>query len=280
MIPVKQRNPFTANCKGTGELIMEAHKKGAKDIFLGVGGSATVDFGIGALHAMGLKIYKKNKEEFPKSCIVTGNDIKDITEIDFDLNKKLIPGSTVHLICDVNNPLLGPNGATYVYGRQKGAKDDDLPILESYMAKMANLLKQKTGNDISNMPKAGASGAIVAGICSCAKYQLHSGIEFVADLLGLENVIKESDAVISGEGAFDKSTLEGKTVSHVIKLAKKYNKKIIVICGVNRVDPETMKGLGIDVFDLKSRFDIDSCFKKTENCINIMFEKEIQQLLK
>jgi glycerate kinase len=278
MIPVSQRNPFTSNSKGTGELIMEAYKKGAKDIYLGVGGSATVDFGIGALHAMGLKIYKDKKEEYLNSCIVTGGDIKDITEIDFD--KKILPGSTVHLISDVNNLLLGPNGCTYVYGRQKGAKDNELPILESYMAKMADLVKIKTGKDVSNIPKVGAAGAIVAGICSCADYQLYSGIKFVADLLGLEKVVKESDAIISGEGAFDKSTLEGKTVSHVIKLAKKYNKKIIVICGVNRLDPETMKGLGIDVFDLKSRFDTDSCFKKTEECINVMFEKEIQHLLK
>ncbi len=250
-------------------------------MFLGVGGSATVDFGIGALHALGVKLYDAAGKEFkPKDAKVTGGDIKDIEDLEYGVSP-VLPGLKLHLVCDVNNPLLGPNGAVYVYGRQKGAKEHELPILESYMAKLSAIIKKKSHGkvDLDNMPKAGAAGGIVAGMTAFFDCEFHSGIRFVAELLGLEEAVKQSDAVITGEGAFDTQTLEGKTVSHVIKLAKKYGKKVIVICGKNKVDPAVTKTLGIQVFDLKSRFDLDTCFKKTAMCIEKIVHDELATAL-
>lgn len=281
MVPINERNPFITNSKGIGETILDAYTKGAREIYLGIGGSATVDFGIGAIHALGVKLYRKGGVLIGKDEILCGKDLKDIEDLEYDAKKLMLKDLKLHMVCDVNNPLLGPNGAVYVYAKQKGASDSDLPILEGYMKKFSDLLKKKSNGklNLDNIPKMGAAGAIGAGLSTFINSEFHSGIELIAELLGLEDAIKDSDAVITGEGAFDTQTLEGKTVSHVIKTAQKHNKKVIIICGVNKVPNDITEKLKIDVYDLKSRFDIDTCFNKTEDCIKEIIEKEIKPTL-
>jgi len=279
MVPIPKRNPFNTTSKGIGEVIIDSYTKGAREIYLGVGGSATVDFGIGAIHALGVPIYDQNNNKFPPSAILRGGDIRNIKDIDYRI--KVLPGLKLKMLTDVDNPLLGPNGAVYVYAKQKGATDEDLPVLESYMAKLSQMAYKKSDGRIrlDDVPKMGAAGAIGAGLSGFVPCEFYNGIKLVAELSGLEEVIRDSDVVITGEGAFDTQTLEGKTVSYVIKTGQKYGKRIIVICGIDKVPKETTKNLGIEVYDLGSRFSKEACFKKTEECINTIISKEIKPTL-
>ena len=281
MVPIEKRNPFSTNSKGIGEVIVYAYKKGAREVYLGVGGSSTVDFGIGAMHALGVNVFEENGKKFPESAALTGGDIKKITDIEYSNEMELLPGLKLKILTDVNNSLLGPDGAVYVYGKQKGAKDEDLPILEGYMKKLSDMFKEKSKGKIrlDEEPKMGAAGAIGAGLSCFIPSEFYNGIQLIAELSGLEEAIKNCDVAITGEGAFDTQTLQGKTVSHVIDVAKKYGKKVIVLCGVNKVPKDTCTKLGIDIYDLKSRFTPDECFKKTKECIYKIIETEIKQTL-
>lgn len=279
MVPIPMRNPFNTTSKGIGEVIVDSYKKGAREIYLGVGGSATVDFGIGAIHALGVGVYDLGGRKFPSAAALKGGDIKDIGDIDYGVS--LLPGLRLKILTDVDNPLLGPNGAAYVYGKQKGARDEDLPVLESYMAKLAQMLHKKSKGRIrlEELPKMGAAGAIGAGLSCFLPCEFYNGIKLVAELSGLEEIIKSSDIVITGEGAFDTQTLEGKTVSHVIKTGQKYGKRVIVICGVDRVPKEVTQKLGIEVYDLRTRFDQEACFTRTGDCISSIVRSEIKPTL-
>jgi glycerate kinase len=218
---LKRKNVMQASSYGTGELIKFAVSKGFSNIILGLGGSGCCDGGAGALSALGAKFYDENWNviNVPKS-----NDLNYIFGVDF---KNIVKDINFTYACDVTNEYFGPNGASYVFAKQKGAKQSDLPELDNGLQRLNAFFK----NDISKIKGAGAGGGICGGLYALYGGCIKSGFDVLSELSNLEDKIKESDLIITGEGKTDKQTLMGKLPYKISLLAKKYNKKCVVISG-------------------------------------------------
>lgn len=217
-------NPYIASTYGLGEVILDAIKKGHKKIVVGIGGSATNDGGSGMLEALGCKFYNNDKI----ISRISNNKFKQITRIDDSVLNENIAGIEFVVISDVSNPLLGEKGATYVFSRQKGAKNEDLEILESNM-KHYGLFKK----DYLEYPGAGAAGGVGFALQAYFKAKFYPGIDYILESIDFDNLIKEYDYIITGEGKVDDQSFLGKVVFRIAEKAK--NKKVIIVCALSEV---------------------------------------------
>jgi glycerate kinase len=218
-----ERNPIRANTFGIGEMILDATNRGAKEIIIGLGGSATNDGGWGMARALGFQ-FKYEPEQNEKRV----SDLLNLDQVEKPRDFKL---PKIIAAVDVQNPLLGKNGATRVFGPQKGASEDELKVLEQALTKLADVVAEDFGFDYRDKPGAGAAGGLGFGLMSFCGATIRPGFDVVAEAVGLESKIEEVDAVITGEGSLDRQTLEGKTPSGVAKLARKLGKKVFAIVG-------------------------------------------------
>lgn len=229
LLKPEELNPFITSTYGTGLLIKDALNKNCNNIIIGVGGSATNDYGIGLLSALGAEFYSAKKKIDKPVC-------KNLSEID-DFNLELLKYNTskvkFDVITDVENTVIGKAGATYTYGAQKGGSEKDLIIIEEKMKKFTDLIEDKFSNKISDVARTGAGGGISAGLFAFLGANLLSGSEYIAELLSIEEKIKNTDLVITGEGKIDDQSSYGKGPYYIAKLAKKYNKKVIAFTGEN-----------------------------------------------
>lgn len=240
LIPYKDGNALYTTTYGTGELIRDAVCRGAKHIYICVGGSATNDGGIGALSALGFRFLDKNGETLNP----TGESLSRITAVNFE-NVINTDGIRFTVVADVENPLLGENGATYVYGKQKGAVRHMADILEEGMKNYADITEQATGIRLHDLKSAGAAGGLGGGLTAYLKADVQSGIETVLRLTNFDSMVKNADAVITGEGKLDNQSLCGKAVSGVCKAAKKYNRPVYAVAGRCELTESELKELGI-----------------------------------
>ncbi len=225
-VPPQKRNPRFTTTYGVGELLKEAILRKCPRIVLGIGGSATCDGGIGALQALGMRFLDAEGKELQG----IGDSLPKIHRI--DQSSFLKPQNTEILIaCDVENPLYGPQGASYVYAPQKGASPEDVEYLDEGLRHWARLIKQYTGISVDDLKGAGAAGGIGAALHAFLGAGIVKGIELIARLVGLEEAIKDADLVISGEGKFDRQTLFGKVIQGVMELCQKLEKPLIVLAG-------------------------------------------------
>ncbi len=226
MLKPEQRNPGITTTRGLGELITEGIKLGARKIILGIGGSATNDAGTGALSALGWKFLDQNSNELPPG----GAALSKLAEI------KKGPELSVEceVLCDVANPLLGPNGASYIYGPQKGADTAMVKELDAALTRLQQLVMQQFSQDI-DIPGGGAAGGVGSGAVFGLNASLVPGFTALANLVSLEKAVQESDLVITGEGRLDQQTLSGKVVAGVLALAKKYEKPVILLVGSSEI---------------------------------------------
>ena len=227
LLTKEELNPFWANTYGTGELILSALDKGCKKIIVTLGGSATVDAGIGILEALGAKVEDKKKHKVKPG----GGFLSSIEKIDLSHLDKRIKGCELCVLCDVRNPLTGEKGAVQKFAGQKGAKEGEKVILELGMKHLAKIAKEFTGNDFELEPMTGSAGGVAFSLKAFLGAELFSGFSYLAKLISLEEKIKNSDMVITGEGNLDNQSLMGKGVIELAKLAKKHGKKVIVLCG-------------------------------------------------
>ena len=218
LVPRDQRDPWQTTTYGTGELIRAAAQAGAGTILLGVGGSATNDLGLGALAALGFK--------FP--AVPVPAVWPQLTRLEGRL--RLPP---VFIACDVTNPLLGPHGATATFGPQKGLKLDDLPRLETEMARMASLLGEACGQPfaLTETPGAGAAGGIAFGLMVACGARLVPGFDLVTEWLDLPARIATADMVLTGEGRFDATSLGGKGPGSLVATVRRLGKPVHVFAG-------------------------------------------------
>lgn len=223
----RNKNPMTATTFGVGEMILDAMDKGCVEFLIGIGGSATNDGGMGLLTALGYEFLKEDEGIAGQG----GGSLKDIVKISAGKVPARLAECRFKIACDVNNPLCGPLGATYVYGPQKGATEAVLKELEAGMRNYAALTKAFTGTDYSEHPGAGAAGGLGFCFLSYLKGQMIPGIEMVMKAVKLEEDIKDADYVITGEGRLDGQSGMGKAPVGVAGLAKKYNKKVIAFAG-------------------------------------------------
>jgi glycerate kinase len=201
-----RRDPRTASTYGTGELVAAAFAAGVGEVWVGAGGSATVDGGAGALAALGFQLLDGAGRPTTDPAAVARIDAPPAT-------------GAVRVLCDVRNPLLGPEGAAAVYGPQKGAAPEDVPVLEAGLARFAALLAATFGRDPAHLPGAGAAGGLAGGLWSALGAELRPGFDAIADLVGLDAAIVGADLVLTGEGRVDEQTAYGKTVAGVLRRA-------------------------------------------------------------
>ncbi len=222
-----ERDPVRATTFGVGEMILDAANRGANEIIIGLGGSATNDGGFGMARALRFRFDYEHEHE-------QGKDRERVTEL---VNLSRIEKSRdlklpkIIAAVDVRNPLLGENGATRVFGPQKGASRDELSVLEQALTRLADVVAKEFDFDFRHKPGAGAAGGLGFGLMSFCGATIRSGFDVVAEAVGLESKMKDVDVVITGEGSLDRQTLEGKTPAGVARLARKLGKKVFAIVG-------------------------------------------------
>lgn len=227
-----QKDGIHTTTYGVGEMVAYAYKQGAKKILITLGGSSTNDGGIGMLEALGIRFL----DEAGKMVKPCGDCLNQI--VDIDISQYLLKDKDVEVIgaCDVTNPLIGGKGATYVFGPQKGVKD--LEVMDLKMSIYARETRFVLGQRFERVAGAGAAGGLGFAIVSYMNGRLSSGFNEVARITELEEAIKKSDIVFTGEGSMDRQTLYGKTPLGVLQLAQKYDKPVVAFAG--RVQDEEM----------------------------------------
>ena len=235
LLKIKERNPYLTSTFGTGELILDAIEKGASEIVLTIGGSATNDAGIGMAAALGFKFLNKEKEE-----------LKAVGE-SLALIHSIIPSPLIHkiqgvkfkVITDVQNPLAGKEGAAYVFAKQKGANAEMIKYLDKGLINMQKLIGQTEKGVIGEMKGAGAAGGLGAGAIYFLQAEIAMGAEWLLTKIHFDRAVKKADYVITGEGKIDGQTWGGKLISQVIARCDKQFKQAILVCGVFE-DPEKL----------------------------------------
>lgn len=259
LVPREKRNPMITTTYGTGELIKKAMDMGAKTILIGIGGSATNDGGAGMIQALGGKLLDENG----KQISFGGGELSKIKKIDLSELDSRIKNIKFIAACDVQNPLTGETGAANVFGRQKGATEEMVKILDDNLKHYAELIRQDVKVDVENIPGAGAAGGLGAGLMAFLNAELRKGIDIVVEYSKLEEKIKGADFVITGEGSIDSQTRFGKTPYGVVSVAKKYGVPNITLAGNVSKDIEILYDYGFDaIFSIMQGVDnLDNALK-------------------
>lgn len=219
--------PLRASSYGTGELIRFALDRGVSKIILGMGGSATVDGGIGILSALGIRFFKSDTEILP----ATPENLVDMDRIDSSGLDQRILATELTILCDVDNKLLGDAGAAAVFGPQKGASDNDLKKLELILSSFRDIAFKQTGKDMALVKHGGTAGGAAAGLHTFINAGLVNGIDHFLEITGFDETLKKFDIVITGEGSIDEQTLQGKGPFGVAYRAKLMGKLVIALAG-------------------------------------------------
>lgn len=259
LVPREKRNPMITTTYGTGELIKKAMDMGAKTILIGIGGSATNDGGAGMIQALGGKLLDENG----KQISFGGGELSKIKKIDLSELDSRIKNIKFIAACDVQNPLTGETGAANVFGRQKGATEEMVKILDNNLKHYAELIRKDVKVDVENIPGAGAAGGLGAGLMAFLNAELRKGIDIVIEYSKLEEKIKGADFVITGEGSIDSQTRFGKTPYGVVSVAKKYGVPNITLAGNVSKDIEILYDYGFDaIFSIMQGVDnLDNALK-------------------
>ena len=227
LLKEEERNPMVTTTFGTGQLIKHALDMGCRNIILGIGGSATNDGGAGMATALGVRFLNEKGKEIGFG----GGELGKLQSIDKAGIDKRIGLCKISVACDVSNPLTGLEGASYVFGPQKGADKIMIGILDENLKKYGQLLEQDFGVSLLNVPGTGAAGGLGAGVLAFLNANLRRGVEIVIETTGLEGKLNGADLVITGEGMIDHQTIYGKTPYGVAKLAAKYQIPVVAIAG-------------------------------------------------
>jgi glycerate kinase len=220
----RERNPMRTSTLGTGLLIIHALKKGARKIILGLGGSATHDGGMGIAYALGFR------------CLDSDGNVLSPSGAALIYIRRILPPPTLpkiqwELCGDVNNPLFGKKGAAYTFAAQKGATPTEVELLDQGLRNLAVQIKKHTGIQLAGIKGMGAAGGAMCFLHAYMKSTLHQGADWMIRLSGIEKSIKKADLLITGEGAIDEQSIDGKLISRLIPLAKTHRVPIVLACG-------------------------------------------------
>ncbi|GAA5016258.1 glycerate kinase [Kitasatospora paranensis] len=226
-LPGGRTAPLAAASFGVGQLIAKAVALGATRIVLGLGGSACTDGGAGLVQALGVGLYDADGAELPPG----GAALRRLARLDLGSLADQLSGVEIVVACDVDNPLLGPRGATAVYGPQKGADGDDLVILEEGLARWADTVRDSTGRDVRDAPGAGAAGGVGFAALALLGATMRPGIELLLELLGFDEAVRGARLVVTGEGCLDAQTLHGKAPAGVAAAATRAGVRVAAVAG-------------------------------------------------
>lgn len=222
-----ERNCREATSLGTGELILDAIQKDFKHINLFIGGSASNDAATGIASALGYSFLDNNG----KVLLPIGENLNKIYQIKANEQVGAIQALDINIVCDVNNPFFGSNGAAHVYAAQKGADAEDILYLDKGLRHMEALLETSGFGSVQNLAGAGAAGGVGGGMAALFGANLKAGIDLFIDLFDMEEKVQQADIVITGEGGLDSQSFQGKVVGGMLKLCQKYRKPLLVVCG-------------------------------------------------
>lgn len=239
-----KKDPLHATTYGVGEMINDAINKGCRNFIIGIGGSATNDGGIGMLKALGFEFLDKDGNDTGEG----GQALGKVHVIKTDNQNPLLADCHFQVACDVANPLCGKNGATYIYGSQKGVTEDLKEKLDQDMAHYARIASKTLGSDYSDVKGAGAAGGLGFALLGFLHAELIPGIDLIMQVSGLENELRDADIVVTGEGRLDYQTIMGKAPVGIARLAKKYGIKVIAFAGSVTSEASACNRAGIDAF--------------------------------
>lgn len=242
MVPEEERNPLHTTTFGTGELILDALEHGYRRVSIALGGSATNDGGMGAMRALGVRFLDQNGKELAG----TGADLIRVADIDMSGLHPAVLGAEITVMCDVNNPLTGPEGATYTFGKQKGGTPEILDQLELGMKQYASVMREKLGIDVENFAGAGAAGGLGAALCGYLHGTLKSGIETVLDLIEFDRLLEDVDLVVTGEGRIDWQSAFGKVPSGIGQRCRKKGIPVVAVVGGMETGAEKIYEFGVE----------------------------------
>lgn len=272
LIEYKEGNALHTTTYGTGQLVLDAIKRGAKKIFLCLGGSATNDGGIGALAALGFAF----KDADGNEVLPVGENLGKIVDVDTSVAKKYKDIEFV-LISDVDNPLVGEEGATRFFGKQKGAVGEAADLLENGMLNFAAVTEKATGIRLNDKKGAGAAGGLGGAFIAYLNAKVRSGIDCILDLVGFDEKLAQADAVITGEGRLDEQSLHGKAVFGVCERAKKAKVDVYAVAGCTSLSEEEIKRVGIKRVETLSAYakDIKDSIKNADSYMKTAARKLI-----
>ncbi|MGD8108452.1 glycerate kinase [Pantoea sp. FN0302] len=242
LVPPAQRDPLVTTSWGTGELIANALDRGVQHFIIGIGGSATNDGGAGMVQALGARLLNAQDEQIGYG----GGALPQLARIDISQLDPRLRQCRFEVACDVTNPLTGDEGASAIFGPQKGATPALVTQLDSALAHYAGIIQRDLDIDVLHIPGGGAAGGMGAALHAFCQAELRRGIEIVTEALGLDELVKDATLVITGEGRIDSQTVHGKVPIGVAKVAKRYNKPVIGIAGSLTADVGVVHQHGLD----------------------------------
>jgi glycerate kinase len=266
------RNPLYTSSFGLGLQIKQAFKYRPKNIYIGIGGSSTNDAGMGMAAALGVRFLDKHNNQLMPIGLNLQKIHKIVFPVDFDKYKN----AKIICLADVENKMYGKKGAAYIYAKQKGASDYDIKLLDKGLRNFAKIVKKNFDIDLQNINSAGAAGALGAGLHFFLDAHISSGFSFIFNMLKLERIIKKSELIITGEGKLDKQSFQGKFVGQVVKLSRKYNKKILVVAGCSEISKSKDYEI-IELFDCNTKLQIAKN-KTVERLENLLKNIDLNKL--
>lgn len=259
-------DPFAATTYGVGELMLAAADDGVDEIIIGLGGSATNDGGCGTAAAVGVKFYNESGEEF----IPTGGTLTDIDKIDISNLDKRIGQIQITVMCDIDNPMYGENGAAYIFAPQKGADPEDVKLLDKGLRHLSDIIKRDIQMDVSELPGGGAAGAMGAGMYAFIGAKLKMGIDTVLDTVEFEKNLDGADIVFTGEGKIDGQSVRGKVIAGISKRASVKNVPVVAVVGAIGGDCGVIYQMGLSaVFSINTSA-VDFSISKDHSKENLM----------
>lgn len=241
LLPPGELDPMQASTSGVGELLRLALDCGARHVIIGIGGSATSDGGTGLARALGARFLDAGGNELPGNAAA----LPHIRRMDLEALDPRLPQTRIDVICDVDNPLLGPQGAARVFAPQKGASPAQVSAIEAGLDNLAGLVEQQLGRDIRKLPGGGAAGGLGAGLVAFLQAELRPGAALVLELVGFEASLAGAGLVLTAEGRLDVQTAYGKAPAAVARLARQHGIPCIALAGSVGTDLEALQAAGI-----------------------------------
>lgn len=241
LLTAEELDPIHASSYGTGELIRAALDQGFRKFIIGLGGSATNDAGTGLLRALGMKFYDHSGSLLTQNML----SFQQLAYYDDSSFDPRIKESSFLVACDVTNPLCGTNGATAIFGPQKGVNPNMIAQLDLALEALAQVVKKQSGIDLNHVQGAGAAGGAGAAFNAFFKAEMKSGIDLIMEAIRFQDYVQHADYLITGEGKMDKQTLSGKVVAGVSRVASAYGVPVFALCGVKEISAKELEQLQV-----------------------------------
>lgn len=276
LLKEKERNVMEASSLGTGLLIKDAVLKGCTSIYVGLGGSATNDAGLGIAEALGYYFLDSDGNQLK----TMGGNLSKVKSIHKRSNSISLKGISFFAVHDVDNPLCGPKGAAITYGKQKGASNQDITVLDNGLKNFANVVQQQTGKDIALEAGSGAAGGTAYGLKVFCEAEFISGIDFILNISKANDLLEQNrfDYLITGEGKIDSQSLCGKLINGVIDLGKKHEVPVLAICGQLDLDQKMIDKSNMVVVEIRDtskplKYNLQNAGILIENSVKLFFKK-------